>query len=43
MSAREGADYHYSPDEKTAEQMMDLAEEFVERMERLEIELRRKG
>lgn len=34
LSARQGADYHYNYSQKTAEEMVALAEEFVERMEK---------
>jgi uncharacterized protein (UPF0332 family) len=35
MSAREGADYHYSYDEKTADDLVAIAEEFTKRMKKL--------
>ncbi|MBI5047104.1 HEPN domain-containing protein [Candidatus Micrarchaeota archaeon] len=35
VSAREGADYHYSHEEKTAKDLFDIATEFVERMRSL--------
>jgi uncharacterized protein (UPF0332 family) len=35
MCAREGADYHYKHPQHTAEEIVDLAEDFVERMKML--------
>lgn len=35
MSAREGADYHYAHDQRTAEEMVAMAEGFTKRMKKL--------
>lgn len=35
MSARQAADYHYDYSEKTAKEIFEIAEEFVERMKKL--------
>ncbi len=35
MSAREGADYHYAHDQKTAEEMVAMADGFTKRMKKL--------
>ncbi len=41
MSAREGADYHYAHDQKTAEEMVAMADGFAKRMRKLAGQLKK--